>query len=113
MELLGDANLVRAVLDDPRSAPLGEPERALLDFIEKVNLAPASVQYADVEALHRHGWNDEAIYDAVTVCALFNFFNRWVDATGVHVMSPEGHQASGKRLAEHGYVAGAGGAASS
>ena len=30
------------------------------------------------------GWTDEAIYSAVSVCALFNFYNRWIDATGVH-----------------------------
>lgn len=29
------------------------------------------------------GWSDRALYDAVTVCGIFNFFNRWVDATGV------------------------------
>ena len=50
------------------------------------------------------GWSDEALYDAITVCALFNFYNRWVDATGVHAMSAEAHEMSGKRLAERGYV---------
>ena len=50
------------------------------------------------------GWDDEAIYYAVTVCALFNFYNRWIDATGVHAMSEEAHRAGGKRSAVHGYV---------
>jgi hypothetical protein len=28
------------------------------------------------------GWDDEAIYFTVTVCALFNFYNRRIDANG-------------------------------
>lgn len=58
----------------------------------------------DIEALHRAGWTDEAIYDALTVCALFNFYNRWVDASGVNPMSEEAHHAAGKRMAQSGYL---------
>ena len=36
---------------------------------------------------------------AVTVCALFNFYNRWIDAASVHVMSDEAHHQGGKRMA--------------
>ena len=50
------------------------------------------------------GWSDEAIYDAVTVCALFNFYNRWIDATGVQDMPAAAYAVSGQRLKEHGYV---------
>jgi len=49
------------------------------------------------------GWSDEAIYDAVSVCALFNFYNRWCDGSGVQPMQPEQYAASGKRLAAFGY----------
>ena len=50
------------------------------------------------------GWSDEALYFAITVCALFNFYNRWVDASGVHALSDEAHRLGGKRSALHGYV---------
>ena len=50
------------------------------------------------------GWDDECIYYAITVCALFNFSNRWIDATGVHEMPPERHREGGKRSAQYGYV---------
>jgi hypothetical protein len=56
-----------------------------------------------LEEVQRSGWSEEAIYDAVTVCSLFNFYNCWVDATGVHDMSREAYKLSGHRLAEHGY----------
>jgi hypothetical protein len=44
------------------------------------------------------------LYFAITVCALFNFYNRWIDATGVHALSDEAHRLGGKRGAQHGYV---------
>jgi alkylhydroperoxidase family enzyme len=91
------------VLREVESAPLGAPERALLRFVEKVNRESVSIGPPDVEALHAAGWTDEAIYDAVTVCALFNFYNRWIDATGVHPMSDEAHRAGAARMAP-GYI---------
>ena len=32
------------------------------------------------------------------------FFNRWVDAAGVHALSDEAHRQGGKRSADAGYV---------
>ncbi len=96
-------DLVEAVLHDLPSASVSEKERKLFLFIEKVNDASPTITAADVEILWKAGWSDEAIYDAVTVCALFNFYNRWCDATGVHGMRPESYLDSGKRLARFGY----------
>ena len=50
------------------------------------------------------GWTDEAIYDAITVCALFRFYNTWIDATGVHDMPAAAYDAMGVRLATQGYT---------
>ncbi len=58
----------------------------------------------DLEVLRDSGWTDEAIYFAITVCALFNFYNRWIDASGVHALSDEAHRQGGKRSAKTGYV---------
>ena len=93
-----------AVLEDPRRAPIPEPEQALFAFIERVNGASSELSREEVEAVAAAGWSEEAIYDAVTVCALFNFYNRWCDASGVHAMSPEDHAMGGKRMAERGYL---------
>jgi alkylhydroperoxidase family enzyme len=101
--LLGDRVLVDAVLADYRSAPITDAEKALLGYIEKVNGRCWEVERGDVDQLHAAGWTDEAIYDAVMVCGLFNFYNRWIDATGVHAMTPHDHAMSGKRLATRGY----------
>jgi len=68
-----------------------------------VNADSPAITPADIAALHQHGWTDEAIYDAITVCAMFNFYNRWIDATGVHPMSDEAHRAAAPRMAP-GYI---------
>ena len=93
-----------AVLDDFRTAPISEQERALFGFIEKVNRASNQVTGEDVAAVVAAGFTEEAVYDAITVCALFNFYNTWIDATGVGDMPAELYDMSGQRLATRGYL---------
>lgn len=94
-----DRPLVDAACRDHRSAPLSDKEKALLDYVERLNAAPASMTQVHVDALKAHGWADDEIYDAVTVCSLFNFFNRWIDGNGVPDI-PKGFY--DERLAQHG-----------
>ncbi len=101
--MLGTTELVAGVLADVETSPLSEAEKALFRFVRKVNFDSVSIQQADIEALHRAGYTDEAIYYALTVCSLFNFYNRWIDASGVHPMSDEAHRLGAKRSAVHGY----------
>jgi hypothetical protein len=72
--------------------------------VDKVNHHSPAITANDMEPLYQAGWSDEAVYSAITVCALFNFYNRWIDASGVPVMSPQAHYTFGKRTAHHGYV---------
>jgi alkylhydroperoxidase family enzyme len=101
--LLGSTELVEAVLQDVESSPLSDAEKALFRFVRKVNFESVTIGPADTEALHAVGYTDEAIYYAITVCSLFNFYNRWIDASGVHPMSDEAHRVGAKRSAQHGY----------
>lgn len=91
------------MLEDFRSSGLSGKDKALFAFIEKVNRESNKITQEDVDEVKSAGWSDEAIYDAVTVCALFNFYNRWIDATGVHDMPASAYEMSGKRLKERGY----------
>ena len=95
---------MKEVLADYRRARITEAERELFAYIEKVNANCPDVDQEDIDRLHAVGWTDEAIYDAVMVCGLFNFYNRWIDATGVHGMKDADYRASGKRLRERGYL---------
>ena len=102
-ELLGSEELVGGVLADLETSGLAESEKALFRFVKKVNEDSVNIQPADIELLHQAGYADDAIYYAITVCALFNFYNRWIDASGVHAMSDAAHRANAKRSATHGY----------
>ena len=102
--MLGSSELVAGVLADIETSQLTDSEKALFRFVHKVNSDSVSIQQADIETLHRAGLSDEAIYYAITVCALFNFYNRWIDASGVHPMSDETHLANAKPFAANGYT---------
>lgn len=103
-ELLGSEELVSGVLHDFEKSALSEKEKALFRFVNKVNRHSVEITEEDMKALYQYGWSDDAIYYAITVCALFNFYNRWVDASGVHALSDEAHRQGGKRMAAQGYV---------
>jgi uncharacterized peroxidase-related enzyme len=103
-ELLGDEALVWSVLRDLDHAPIDEKERLLLRFVGKVTTNLPAIQSDDIDSLRSAGWDDEAIYYAITTCALFNFYNRWITATGVPEMSEESHRQQGKTLASRGYA---------
>ncbi|MDQ6705270.1 MAG: hypothetical protein M3Z85_04805 [Acidobacteriota bacterium] len=89
---------------DIENSPLEKKEKALFWFIDKVNSESPRISPHDMRTLYAAGWEDEAIYFAITVCALFNFYNRWVDSTGVHALSDEAHRAGAKNMAANGYV---------
>lgn len=95
---------MQEVLQDIETSSLLPEEKLLFHFLEKVNSNSHEIGPSDILPLHQAGWTDEQIYYAITVCALFNFYNRWIDATGVHALSDEAHREGGKRSAATGYV---------
>jgi hypothetical protein len=99
----GEAFVAR-VIADLETSTLSEKEKALLRFVDRVNRHSPEITAEDMQPLYAVGWDDAAIYYAITVCALFNFYNRWVDASGVHALSDETHRQGGKRSANVGYV---------
>lgn len=92
------------MLADLESSGLDDRHKALFRFVERVNRDSPRITASDLQALRSSRWTDEEIYFAITVCALFNFYNRWVDASGVHPMSEEAHRQGAKRMAVQGYA---------
>jgi len=83
---------------------LGEPMKAILTLVEKASLASPDISPEDIEKTRASGASEEMIYDAITVCSLFVYYNTWVDACGVAAMPDQGYLAVGSRLAQLGYV---------
>ena len=92
------------VINGIETSGLSAQEKVLFRFVRKVNGDSVNIGPADISLLHEAGYTDEAIYYALTVCALFNFYNRWIDSSGVHPMSDEAHRLGGKRSAAFGYA---------
>jgi len=95
---------VQSVMTDLDNAPISDKDRTLYAFIRKMVRDSTSIGREDVDVARKAGWSDEALYDAITVCSLFQFYNNWIDATGVGDMPAFGYEMSGHRLATHGYA---------
>jgi uncharacterized protein YciW len=55
----------------------------MLEYAEKLTIAPSSMTEEDIEKLRDAGWSDRDILDIVHVCAYFNFRVRVVDGLGL------------------------------
>jgi uncharacterized peroxidase-related enzyme len=102
-ELFGDESLVWSVIHNLESSDLDEKNKSLLRFVHKVTLAPASITAADTQSLNHIGWDDASIFYAISACALFNFYNRWISASGVHPVRNEVFKRLASRMAVAGY----------
>ena len=72
-------------------------------LVKKVVENSVDTSQADIDKARAAGWSDEALYDAFTVVSLFQFYNAWIDTTGVGDMPAFAYEMSGKRLATQGY----------
>ena len=81
--LTGDEHLSLEFATTWRTYELDERTRVLLDYAEKLTKAPSTLDDADFEALRRAGWDEEGIYEATALAALFNFSGRLEAASGL------------------------------
>lgn len=92
-----------ALLHEVDTAPVSDRLKPILHYVRKLTLTPSKMTPADAEAVRAAGWDDRALHDAVSVCALFNLMNRLVDGLGVTAGQPYFDVAAG-RLAAIGYA---------
>jgi len=97
-------DIVAAVLNDWRTAPIGPKLRATLGFLEKLTLQPGEVRPADVEPLRAAGVSDESVEDAIHACVLFNVYDRMADSLNFYQPDHAGYLASGRSLMKRGYA---------
>ncbi len=102
--LLEDEELVWSVIRDLETSSLENKRKELLRFVRKITLTPASITAADTQRLNAAGWDDASIFYAISACALFNFYNRWILASGVNPVSEEAFKNLASRMAATGYA---------
>lgn len=75
----------------------------MLGFLEKLTLNPRLVSPLDVEPLRAVGLPNEAIEEAVHVCALFNMYDRIADALDFEVSDAKAFEFGAVMLLKLGY----------
>ena len=76
---------MEALEEDYRGASLEPADRAMLDYVAKLTLAPAEMEEADVTGLRDAGFDDRSIHDIVVVAGYYAFVNRVADGLGVEL----------------------------
>lgn len=103
-EVLGfAAGTVDALMDDIDKAAVDDRFKPVLRYGGKLTRQPDGLTQADADAIFAAGWDDQALHDAVSVCALFNFMNRLVEGLGITADSRY-FGAAAERIAEGGYA---------
>lgn len=78
-----DPGVLQALVDDPESSGVEATLLPILNYVRKLTLTPSRMTDADAAAVYAAGWSEDALFQAVSICALFNFMNRIVEGCGV------------------------------
>ena len=78
-----DDELVRALQDDYRAAPISEQDKTMLDYVAQLTRDATRISEADHERLRTAGFDDRAILQITLIASWFNYINRVADALGV------------------------------
>lgn len=95
-------DLISGLLEDLPSSAVDQKMKPVLAYISKLTTTPTRMTQADADAVFDAGWSEQALYDAVEVCCLYNFMNRLVEGLGLTV-NPEHFDMEGQMLMQHGY----------
>lgn len=71
------------LVDDVDTAEVADKMKPILKYVRKLTLTPTQVGEKDAQAVYDAGWEERALFDAISVCALFNFMNRIVEGAGL------------------------------
>jgi uncharacterized peroxidase-related enzyme len=78
-----DDELVRALQEDYRTAPISEQDKTMLDYVAQLTRDAPRISQKDHERLRAHGFEDRAILQITLIASWFNYINRVADALGV------------------------------
>jgi uncharacterized peroxidase-related enzyme len=78
-----DQELVAALEDDYRNAPISEQEKVMLDYVVQITRDATRISPVDHERLRAAGFDDKGILQITLIASWFNYINRVADALGV------------------------------
>ena len=78
-----DQELVAALEEDYRTAPISEQEKVMLDYVVQITRDATRISPAYHERLRAVGFDDKGILQITLIASWFNYINRVADALGV------------------------------
>jgi uncharacterized peroxidase-related enzyme len=78
-----DEDLVKALQDDYRTAPISEKDKVMLDYVSQLTSDATLISAQDHDRLRLSGFDDKAILQITLIASWFNYINRVADALGV------------------------------
>lgn len=98
-----DEKVFEQIQNDVATADIEAEMKPVLAYAQKLTLTPTRVTQADADAIFDAGWNDQAFHHTVSICGLFNYYNRILEGYGI-VMDQSYYDEAGDRLKELGYL---------
>ena len=78
-----DSALFDGLMADLETSAIDGKLKPILAYVGKLTRTPSMMTEADSTRVYAAGWDEQALFDAVSVCALFNFMNRIVEGSGI------------------------------
>jgi len=75
--------MVESLQNDYRTAPIGEQDRTMLDYVVKLTKDATRCGPEDHARLRAVGFDDRGILQITLIASWFNYINRVADALGV------------------------------
>lgn len=76
-------DLFEGLMADLETSAVDEKLKPILAYVGKLTRTPSLMTDADAVPVYAAGWDEQALFDAISVCALFNFMNRIVEGSGI------------------------------
>ena len=78
-----DDELVKALQDDYKTAPISEQDKVMLDYVMQLTRDATRISRQDHQRLRGSGFDDRGILQITLIASWFNYINRVADALGV------------------------------
>ncbi|MFT5195538.1 MAG: putative peroxidase-related enzyme [Cellvibrionaceae bacterium] len=82
---MNDEMWVEQMKVDYKLAKLTDADRAMLDYVTILTVAPAKTQESDILNMRENGLSDESILEINQITGFFAWCNRIVDGLGVEL----------------------------
>ncbi len=76
-------DLFEGLMADLATSGVEERMKPILAYVGKLTRTPSMMAERDAQLVYQAGWSEEALFTAISVCALFNFMNRIVEGSGI------------------------------